>query len=68
MKPEKTVSVTVTALRTSGPVPAALGSMYVCMYGHHHLWQSIDEPGNVASPARDQLKRESEPFPVPVCA
>ena len=34
-------------------------SMYVCMYGHH-IWQSMDQPGKVANPARGQLNRENE--------
>ena len=32
--------------------------MYVCMYGHH-IWQSMDQPGEVANPARGQLNREN---------
>ena len=39
----------------------------VCMYGHH-IWQSMDQPGKVASPARGQMKRENEYFSVPVRA
>ena len=35
------------------------------MYGHH-IEQSMDQPGKVASPARGQLNREHEYFPVPV--
>ena len=30
--------------------------------------KSIDQPGKVANPARDQLNREDEYFPVPVRA
>ena len=41
--------------------------MYVCMYGHH-IQQSMDQPGKVANPARGQLNRENEHFPVPVRA
>ena len=29
----------------------------VCMYGHH-MYQSMDQPGKVANPARGQLNRE----------
>ena len=35
---------------------------YVCMYSH----QSADQPGKVAKPARGQLNRDDEYFPVPV--
>ena len=41
--------------------------MYVCMYGHH-IYQSMDQPGKVANPARGQLNRENEHSPVPVRA
>ena len=37
--------------------------MYVCMYGHHIL-QRMDQPGKVANPARGQLNRENEYYPV----
>ena len=40
---------------------------YVCMYGHTYS-KSIDQPGEVANPARSQLNRENELFPVPVSA
>ena len=30
------------------------------MYGHHILEQSMDQPGEVANPARGQLNRENE--------
>ena len=30
--------------------------------------KSMDQPGKVANPARGQLNRESEHFPVRVCA
>ena len=39
----------------------------VCMYGHH-IYQSMDQPGKVANPARGQLNRENEYFPVRVRA
>ena len=39
----------------------------VCMHGHHIL-QSMDQPGKVANPARGQLNRKNEYFPVPVRA
>ena len=41
--------------------------MYVCMYGHTYS-KSIDQPGKVANPARGQLNRENEYFPVRVRA
>ena len=41
--------------------------MYVCMYSHR-FQQSIDEPGEVANPARGQLDRENDSVPVPVRA
>ena len=41
--------------------------MYVCMYGHH-IYQSMDQPGEVANPARGQLNRENEYSPVSVRA
>ena len=37
------------------------------MYGHH-IWQTMDRPGKVASPARGQLNRKNAHFPVPVRA
>ena len=39
----------------------------VCMYGHH-TQQSMDQPGQVANPARGQVNREIEYSPVPVRA
>ena len=41
--------------------------MYWCMYGHTYS-KSMDQPGKVANPARDQLNRENEYFSVPVRA
>ena len=35
--------------------------MYVCMYGHTYS-SSMDQPGKVASPARDQLNRNNKYF------
>ena len=32
--------------------------IYIRMYGHH-IWQSMDQPGKVANPARGQLNREN---------
>ena len=40
------------------------GIMYVCMYGHTYS-KSMDQPGNVASPARGQLNRKNKYCPVP---
>ena len=40
---------------------------YVCMYGHTFS-KSMDQPGKVVNPARGQLNRENEYFPVRVCA
>ena len=37
------------------------------MYGHTHS-KRIDQPGKVASPARGQLNRKNEHFPVRVRA
>ena len=37
------------------------------MYGHTYS-KSMDQPGKVANPARGQLNRENEHFPVRVCA
>ena len=55
--------------------------IYVCMYvcmdgwmdgwmdGHTHIHaKSMDQPDKVANPARGQLNRENEHFPVPVRA
>ena len=42
--------------------------MYVCMYiwPYHLQQQSMDQTGMVANPARGQLNRKNELFPVPV--
>ena len=42
-------------------------SSVVCMYGHTYI-KSMDQPGKVANPARGQLNRENEYFPVRVRA
>ena len=42
-------------------------SVYVCMYGPTYS-KSMDQPGNVASPARGQLNRKNEYFSVRVRA
>ena len=42
-------------------------STYACLYSHD-LKHSMDEPVKVADPARGQLNRENEYFPVPVRA
>ena len=39
--------------------------IYVCMYDHTYS-KSMDQPGKVANPARGQLNRENEYFPVRV--
>ena len=39
----------------------------VCMYGHTYS-KSMDQPGKVTSPARGQLNRKNEYFPVRVRA
>ena len=44
-----------------------LQPMYVCMYGHT-CSKSMDQPDKVASPARGQLNRKNEDFPVRVRA
>ena len=41
--------------------------MYVCMYGHT-CSKSMDQPGKVANPARGQLNKENQYFPVRVRA
>ena len=41
--------------------------MDVWMYGHTY-GKSKDQPGKVANPARGQLNKENEYFPVPVRA
>ena len=38
------------------------------MYGHTFSKKSMDQPGKVANPARGQLNRENEYFPVRVRA
>ena len=38
-----------------------------CMYGHTYR-KGMDQPGKVANPARGQLNRENQYFPVPVRA
>ena len=40
---------------------------YVCLYGHTYS-KSMDQPGKVANPARGQLIRENDLFPVRVRA
>ena len=37
----------------------------LCMYGHH-TWQSMDQPGKVANPARGQLNKEKN-IPLSPC-
>ena len=41
--------------------------IYIYMYGHH-IYQSMDQPGKVANPARGQLNRENKSLLVPVRA
>ena len=68
-----TVAITVTATSTvtiiSGKRRFLIVAvcMCLCLYGHH-LQQSMNQPGKVANPARGQLNRENECFPVPVRA
>ena len=38
-------------------------NIFLCMYGHTHS-TSMDQPGEVANPARGQLNRENEYFPL----
>ena len=38
------------------------------MYGGHTYSRSMDQPGKVADPARGQLNRKNENFPVHVRA
>ena len=42
-----------------------ISTQYICMYGHTYS-KSMDQPGKIANPARGQLNRENECFPVPV--
>ena len=49
------------------PNISSQGYIYVYVYGQD-FQQSMDQPGKVANPARDQLNRENVFFPVPVCA
>ena len=56
----------------SGEIISKTGSRYresnhVVMYGHG-CSKNVDQPGKVASPARGQLNRENEYFPVRVRA
>ena len=52
--------------RTEVDVPTT--REYVCMYGHTYS-KSMHQPGKVTNPARGQLNRGSEYFPVlRVCA
>ena len=39
---------------------------YICMYGHTYSKRSMDQPGKVANPARGQLNRKKQYFPVRV--
>ena len=41
--------------------------MYVCMYSNTYS-KIMDQPGKVANPARGQLNRENECFPIRVRA
>ena len=41
-----------------------LQSYYNTVHGHTYSKKSIDQPGKVANPARGQLNRENEYFPV----
>ena len=38
----------------------------VCMYVWHYIWQSMDQPGKVANPARGQLDKENN-IPLAPC-
>ena len=40
--------------------------MCVCICSHHLFKQSLDQTGKFGNPARGQLNRENECFPVPV--
>ena len=44
-----------------------LYAVCICMYGHTYS-KIMDQPGKVASPARGQLNRKNEYFPVRVRA
>ena len=52
---------------TYGILPEFRGGVCACMYVHT-CSKSMDQPGMVANPARGQLNRENEYFPVSVRA
>ena len=58
-------TVQLTTYRT-GNLTQLIHTLAICVTIHKQ--QSIDKPGKVANPARGQLNRESEHFPVPVRA
>ena len=53
-------------LRDSSRVPRRRS--FICYMVTHTYSKSMDQPGKVANPARGQLNRENEPFPVRVRA
>ena len=54
-------------LQLQGQYAECVNQQHVCMYGHTHS-KIKDQPGKVASPARGQLNRENQYFPVRVRA
>ena len=56
-----------TMPRTWVRSPQSDANPRLCMYGHTYS-KSMDQPGKVASPARGQLNRKYEYFPVRVRA
>ena len=62
------MDISLSAFATENLVSrGGFGSPLYCMYGHTYS-KSMDQPGKVASPARGQLNRKNEYFPVHVRA
>ena len=55
------------SLNTQQPEGGRTQRRRIYMYGHTYS-KSMDQPGKVASPARGQLNRKNENFPVCVRA
>ena len=51
-----------------GNLARLIHTLLYVMTIHTYIQQSMDQPGNVANPARGQLSRENEYSPVPVRA
>ena len=57
-----------TDVLKTGALATARCSLFGDIVWSHTYSKSMDQPGNVANPARGQLNRENEHFLVPVCA